>query len=1080
MGSSIVMEFWYNRAFSVGLFIGVIPFLAAITTVSIVTLLLTRLSNADVLAPDIYTLRAMVALKTEEYPIVTARLPFSWTKDMITPANSGEGWIEKDGYFVWIPGREKPVLKIPLEISALNGVNVGTQVFPRDFNELWIDYKDINPQGHCDVTAVLNLNPITGLTHRGDVGQIDYATAVGGKIYLEPTEIIDVVGAVWKKKGIMYSFKRDFGLSFDDDWRYVQDNDVSVIQRRFHKDIATFEAIDLEFSIGTETQAVNLKLGFGDRPKPDATVTWGELPKEVIKDRDKTIVRVWLGRYVRKNYPNKEKAFLEELIVHVDGQVGQVVKERPFEKIVFQGYEDDMTEINNKKETYTGKKRNTKEGIKTIFLPSKIDELNTGLNRIKVDIKELSGVYINDNETVIKSALLEVEPPDPDVYGGIRLEGVWAVSSSENKRPVVLQAIDNVTRNFGGPFPNISRGNGHVEALKFLNYYSFNKSNYWKTSNKNYPLGKEGLTSSNKLLQENRDVKIIANRITSSDNELAVEGDRENRLEILWSTDTIIEEDTLFLLRLSNGDELVKYGLMTIKSSSGDEFRRTFEPNKALDLTGIKGRITEIGLRMELDGSPFVIKLKDMALFRPVSLLPSEVLNIPRPIDVHEPLNPEIYNKSGGIDASRGLLKGIVWRHGSDAASALEWNTKVDNQTGIRGVHFNFENSGTVNIENPCWLSLQFVGEHQRISRDICSGSQEGHFYNPIPDIFAEGGADKLRLITWKVDMGKQIVENNSPLIFKFQMYLERSAWQSISEEMQNSAILSAGGKNLYPKETKADFAAELLSGGVWLDMGIITDANIKNDIKILDNPYLKVTSVVAERVLQAGQLYKPEFEKQVKVLVSPWPKRFVKLGLLAFIIAALVHVWRKGWLQWLWQKIKLFIGFIMSYLRIIREKTWTKLLPGDVHKMIFWILLSGIMYFTGLITAGAGINSLFSSVGGLSGFMALSSLLWLIRPMIMRRWSAASVMIYEERGNVYILGLMVTTIGCAVFLVLKSEIATEQLAIIGYYCLVAGVAQKVWQMKKETKPVSETKKCCHSIYIFIALTLTALSCLAI
>ncbi|MBF0458988.1 MAG: hypothetical protein HQK99_13955 [Nitrospirae bacterium] len=49
----------------------------------------------------------------------------------------------------------------------------------------------------------------------------------------------------------------------------------------------------------------------------------------------------------------------------------------------------------------------------------------------------------------------------------------------------------------------------------------------------------------------------------------------------------------------------------------------------------------------------------------------------------------------------------------------------------------------------------------------------------------------------------------------------------------------------------------------------------------------------------------------------------------------------------------------------------------------------------------------------------------------------------------------MVAITGCAVLFVLESNFAAEQLAIIGYYCLVAGVVQKVWQMKKETKTVS-------------------------
>ncbi|MBF0467087.1 MAG: hypothetical protein HQK94_18625 [Nitrospirae bacterium] len=1031
--------------------------LKAITPLLVVTSLLPYLSFANMPAPNTYSLSARLTLKNEK-KTVSGALPFLWAKYRITPANNGKGWIEKEGGFVWIPGREKHVLEIPLEISKLNDGSTDRLAFPCDFNELWIEYKDVNPQNPSDVTISLDLHPITELTHRAGEGQINYVTAIGGEVKLQPTEIIDVAGSDWKEKDIFYSFKRESGLSFDDSWRFVQDKERSVIRRRFHKDLSTFDAIDFEFSNGTEVKAVNMRLGFKDGSRPDVTLLWDALPKDIITDGDITIVRIWLGRYVRKNYSGAKKAFLEELIIHLYGQLGQVVRDRPFKRLVFQDYENSMAEIYDEEETYTGNKQNTeKKGIKIMRLPTQTDELNSKIKRIKVDIGELSDVYANHRETALKSVLLKVKPSGYDDYGGIWLEGIWALSNSDNKRTEVLNAIDNISQGFGGPFLSLSSDNDHVEALKFLGYYSFNKSNDRKIFSQKYPLGEESLVSNNDLLQDDRDVKIVANRIPLSNNERAVEGDREHWLEILWSIDTIIKEDTRFLLRLSNGDEFVRYGLMTIKSNSGDEFRRVFEPNKVLDLAGINGRITGIRLRMELEGGQSVIKLEDMALFRPVSLPLVEALKIPYPIYVYEPLNPEINSKSGDIDASRGRLKGVVWRQrrGSDYAGSLEWNTKVDNQTGIRSVHFSFENSKTINAENPCWLSLTFIGERQRVSRDICRGSQNGDVNIPVPDIFSDGGVDKLLLITWKADMGRQIVDNSHSLVFDFQMYVERLVWQSISEEMLKSPIFSVGGNKFYPKEGNADFTAQLLSGGAWFDMGTIDSDNLTNDIRVVDNPYLQVTSVIAERVLPVGQLYMPEFKDKEKVLTSQWPKRLAKTGLFVLILAVLVHVWRKGWWQKLWQMIKYFIGFILGYLRIIRENTWAKLLPGNLYKMIFWIILSVLLYFIGLKTGGTGTNISFFTFGGLSGFLALRSLLWLVRPWITRRWSAAAKRIYEERGKVYFLGFMATIIGCAVSLVLNSEIVAEQLAVIGYYCIAAGVVQNAWQMKKEAESVN-------------------------
>ncbi|MBF0554269.1 MAG: hypothetical protein HQK96_06860 [Nitrospirae bacterium] len=1198
----------------------------------LIAMLLPSLSFADMHTPKIYTLKARLALKNKKQQVVSESLPFHLTKGMITPTNSGVGWIEKENDIVWIPGGKEHMFKIPLEIPKLNGVNIGGAASKGDFNELWIDYEDMNPQNRCDIGIILNLNPITELTHHGDSGQVNYDTAIGGSQVPMLLETINVEGSNWKENDRMSDFAGEFGFLVDKDWHYKQDNKRLVIKRRFHKNISTIEEVFLEFSIGTKIKDVALRLTFKDRPTPDVTVRLDELPNDNITVGGIKIVRILLGRYLRKNYPGTTKAFLEELTLRLDDQVGWVVKERPFKRLDFM---------------YALKK--------SIFLPSRTDEVNTGLKRIKVDIQELSDVfsdvfYGNDNERALKEASLYVmAPPNVNNYCGIRLKGMRAVKNYEGEVPGVLSAIDGYVRGFG-PLLDLSGDSGNVEAQKFLNYYSFGRPNNWGnkeisdkkgylnridnltgskeflmdgpgvkiiTTNANYPLifnsvfnddklVKEGgkgaqiemswstdtiieedtyfllqlsggdefvksglitmktdsggrfirvfkpnkpleltgikgriteisismesyegpftigpkdiyyffgkskkedtlsridnLTGGKEFLMDSRDVKItttIVNHpmISSSlfkDNKMLKEGKEGSRVQILWSTNTIIEENTFFILRLSIGVKFVKSGLITMKTDRGEQFIRVFKPNKPLDLSGIKGRITEISLSMELYEGPFTIGLADMALFSPVSLSPLDALNMPRPFIVTESLRPEFDNQSGVTDASWGFLKGIVWRHDSDAAGSFEWNTKVDNQTGIIGVHLFFENSRTVNAENLCWLSLTFIGEHNRVSRDVCGELQKkGEIYITIPDIFGDQGADKLSLITWKLDMGKRMIETGGNLSFNYRMYIERWAPHSIVEQiMMTTPILSVAGNSLYPKGTKTESVVGPLSGGLWLDMGTLEndiENDIANDIKVLDNPYLKVMSLVKERVLPATQHYMPE-----ETITSPW-LILIKTGAFLFIFAAFALGWLEGWWQrlwqkikssigfissdlrlwqkikssigfissdlrlWqkikfsigfissdlrLWQKIKFSIGFISSYLRIIREKPWAKLSPVNIYKMLFWIILSDILYFLFL---ELNVSSFFY-FGSLSGFMALRSLLWLVRPVITRRWSAASEMIYEKRGNVYLLGFIVARIGCIAFLVFKNELVAEQLAMIGYYCVVVGVAQKAWQ----------------------------------
>ncbi|MBF0458323.1 MAG: hypothetical protein HQK99_10555 [Nitrospirae bacterium] len=930
----------------------------------LIVMLLPVLSFADVPSPNTYTLKARLALKSEKHQVLTT-LPFHWNMNMITPDNSGNGWIEKKGCLIWLPGGKRRVFKMPLEISKLNGGNAGRPTFPRDFKELWIEYKDISPQTPCEIGVMLNFNP------DADVKKVKYDTAIGGSKVPLNIETINVAGL------------DDKDLRYTKDWHFSSDN-LSVIKKRLHKDISTIDKANLGFSPGTKIKAIYLRLAFKDSSRSDETVIWDKLPKTITTDKDETTVSIWLGRYLRKSYPNEGKVFIEELIVHLNNHIDQVVKNRPF-------------------------KRLTLIWSEYLLMAGKTDETDTEHKTIKVDISELSDIYGRDGRdggAALKQASLYVTPSNVNSYCGLRLKRIMAVNSYEGERPVVISAIDNMNKGFGGPFMELSGDDDNVEALKFLNYHSFgnlNKSKIMEISVKQGPF--DNSTGMKESLMDGHNVKItttVANSPHTSmscfkDNEQVKERKAAARIEILWSTSIMIKDNTYFIIRLAGGTEFVKSGVMTLKSERGEQFKRVFKPDMPLDLTGIRGRITEISLNMDLHEGPFTVRFKDMALFSPVSLPLAEAMEIRHPLEVTEPLYPEIDNKSGTIDASRGILNGVVLR--SDLARGFQWNTRVENKTGIRGVHLDFINSRTVNPESPCWLSLTFIGERQRLSRDVCSESLKGQVYIPLPDIFAYGGADKLRLIQWKLDMGKQIVDNSQPWSFNYKLSIDRMAGMSISELITDAAILSVGEKNLYPMKTTIDFTTGQLSAGAWLDMGSMVIDNITNDIKVLDNPYVEVTSFVAERVFPDGQHYIPEFEEKGKVIMSPWPHRLLKTGIALFILASAVLGWIDRWWQRLWQNIKYGIVFIRGYLGIIREKTWAKLLPGNLHKMIFWIVLSGVMY--GLNPEGTATNSSCLSVGGLFGFMAFRSLSWLMRPMIIRQWSAADQRIYKESGNV-------------------------------------------------------------------------------
>ncbi|MBF0555124.1 MAG: hypothetical protein HQK96_11315, partial [Nitrospirae bacterium] len=669
-----------------------------------------------------YAVKARVALKTEKSGILTV-LPFSWQLDSIASDNSSDGWVEKEGNLVWLPGGKQQLLGIPLEISKPIGGLIGMYVFPQNFQELWIDYEDIFPQDPCGMGIILNFNPTTDRTRRRDVVQANYETAIGGSNVPMHIETIDVAD------------------SDDDEWQYQykEADNLTIIKRQFYRDISDVEQAILEFSPDTKLETVSLQMEYKDGPKPNETVIWKELPKDIKIDvrvgEDSTETIIWIGRYLRQNYP-EGKVFLKELIVHLKGRV---VKSRPFKTLSFR---------------YAWNK--------AVLLPIFLHELPSGLKRMNLDLQEISDAfnYTSDMKAPLKTALLYVNPYSIGKKCGIQLKGITAVNSYEGRRPKILSDIVHTNDSFGGPFTNYSKDSSHLEALKFLNYHSFSSSIKNEISNRitsdtKDPIdrmsgGLDNLTSDNltvskEYLTDSKDVKIIKT-ITShppvsmffNDNYLVKEAKGLAWIKILFSTNKVIEDNTYFIIKLSGGIEFVKKGLMILKTDSGEQFIRVFKPNMPLALSGIKGRITQIRIRMDLYEGPLSIKFNDMALFSPATASNVEALKIPRPSEIAVKLLPELDNKSVSVEASLGTLKGSLLRE--NANESLEWNTAIDNQTGMMGVSFDFENNRAVNPESPCWLTLTFIGDNQQVSRRVCKESKKGKVFIGLPYVFSAAG----------------------------------------------------------------------------------------------------------------------------------------------------------------------------------------------------------------------------------------------------------------------------------------------------------------------------------------------------
>ena len=78
--------------------------------------------------------------------------------------------------------------------------------------------------------------------------------------------------------------------------------------------------------------------------------------------------------------------------------------------------------------------------------------------------------------------------------------------------------------------------------------------------------------------------------------------------------------------------------------------------------------------------------------------------------------------------------------------------------------------------------------------------------------------------------------------------------------------------------------------------------------------------------------------------------------------------------------------------------------------------------------------------------------------PYLMKRWPYIALRAYARTGSIYLSGFLVTIIGIVAMLIIDLDLIAEQLAVIGYYMLLVGLALEILDLRKD-KPNTHKEK---------------------
>jgi len=908
--------------------------------------------------------------------------------------------------------------------------NTQNKISPADnidifiFNELWVDYTDLNPRNPALFTFNLSLESEikSGSSSKKSYYSIKSSELTEGQtskrlLSKEITweEEINISSETWLPKSKSYIFDRTFGLKATPHWYYSQDGEIVLLQRRFDRLISN-EIFELVLNNDVNFNHLNLRF---NTDQGELIVGLNTLPNIIYKDNYQKIrVRVSLDQ-LQKNY---KYIVLEEMVIGLSGTLDKIVKNKPLNLISW-SYIDNIRSSKSLQSNLDSKLKDVdKKNSEVIYANQNTIKTNNINKRIKVDIsKAMKELGPN---TKISSLRLTMQPTANKIFSGVELSKVRLVSTFNRQVPRVMHLGPDILKNYSIlTDPDLK----NISSSQHPTYYKYFNS----------ILG------------------LIPTNI-----------DPQGRwIDSTWNVGKdIAKESYLFI-----GGNKIQSKVLGIHATPysflgerlGDYF---LNPNEAVPLDKIKGNhvgIDYIKIRVYLappygktnlteedtntqkvNRSP----ITELALFKVDTLSFEEIIDSQFPFKHHASLDFEILSNPSNILITsfkdkqyQKIFLTLVPLNNKPFMNDVLFKTFIKNplKLGNRYLTIKYRVPKSFILVNECFLEMTAIKNEQKIRNKLCIDAPTGTKNIPLPDWVDE--------IKWKVNLPNlnNIFSNADELSFSIDV-LESST--SIRDQIVNAPFLAINGHELTVKKTEFKNFMGTLHMNSSDDKG-----NFLSDIEYLENHWLTVDELILNKKDAYSSEREQVFNKE-ELLVSDGGLSWLQLSkyILIFIVA-----W---WLIKTKMYAKLSRILLKSFLRVwnfpVNILNRINIKVGWGTAFLWWLFVAISFYSVGEY----GTGKYFFTFGDIATLMSWRALVGYCNPYIMSQWPLPSKIIYSRISAKYFCGFIFILLGMAVMFLLGLDPFAERLAVIGYMMLLVGVVQEIINLRKN-KPKVKSKK---------------------
>ncbi|MCI4624513.1 MAG: hypothetical protein L3V56_00975 [Candidatus Magnetoovum sp. WYHC-5] len=984
-------------------------------------------SISEVQASDLYKVRGRVSFKNRDYRVAEQVQRLLWQPVKTDEQLFQNGWFIQGQNWIWPSSEDEPTtLSVPIGIEE-NAIITPWGLKAGGFDEILIEYTELFENSHCDVDLELN----TSKFHSGD--GVNFYT--GKKIKLVPALALDIHTLSWQEKDNVYRLSRKLGLPSKNALYYTQDGDNVVLQRRFDVPLNHYDAIDIVFASGTFIKEISLRLKIhGNFKTQEKIIPWSapNIQADIIDKDNVRIVRFWLFDLLNEYSKNKEQLILDEIIMHLPGQLPYILNVRPLNEIRFQR----VGEI--------AEKRLKKDGG---IIKKEIEYLAGDRRVMRANLDR-----INAEELMLNGLTLKVSPSDKKQICGIELKSVQLVRGLDDKAPEFYKSTNKAVMDLAGAFylAGYTKRPWPTTMDGFLSF-AFDKPSGLYTD----MLILNKMVYSDDFLEYEGEVEITPDYFG-----LKLEGNlRYLTLVYPARVDIVPDVDYKFWFgiyestnAISNVELVLNYDT-AVDVPEVKPLMFTIKPNTPITIGKLPRGRAQMTLKVNfIKKPPYTLLLKEGFLYhmeeKPVENIFADSHSMSRQWFSLYPNCSEMerYEHTRCDKNSVQLIASKELSEGLDAQRVITIKAAVDKPIEtIQWLSFSYVAPWQLTTSKPHWLTLEFEGDTGIVTKvlelPLANTEVNIHVPSAIGDNWQKMG--NIKNIIFKINGLYVAKPKGLPfnIVIK-NLAMSLSGRQHLATSLTVNPIVSISGKAAFlPLLSKQEISA-LMDGGVWVDLGEVKSPSGLPHVNVWENPLVKVEDLVIEKTMEDT---KPPVLKANSAIDMPTTaiktkSKSHKLQLIVIFIFGIAAI-----LFFKVRRLQPFITVIVDFIRridrfLVKRMSWLAVLGFTAFGLGFYVI--------GLTASTGRADNYGFTVGSIAFFMAIRILIITVMSFLREFVPNVTNVIYRESGNIYIFGFIMLLPCILFFVMLKLEPVAEQVAVVGFYFFIIGIGKRLFTFK--------------------------------